>query len=120
MPDYLPKIAVAAPFTLPVSAAVTGGRVLAVSGAGTVAHAAADSALAIGVAGFDAAAGDRVTVIPRGGIHRLTASGAIAAGARVATAAAGKIQTLGANVNAIGTALTAASSADDVIEIVLD
>ncbi len=120
MSDYLPKFAAAAPFTLPVSAAVTGGRVLAVSGAGTVAHAAADSAVVAGVAAFDTATGERVTVFPRGGIHRLTASGAIAAGARVATDAAGKIQTLGANVNAIGTALTAAAKANDVIEIILD
>lgn len=119
MPDYLPKIDAAAPFTLPVSAAVIGGRVLAVSGAGTVAHAAADSAVTVGVAAFDTAIGERVTVKPRGGIHRLTASAAIAAGARVATAAAGKVQVLGSNLNAIGTALTG-GSADDVVEIVLD
>lgn len=93
---------------------------LAVSGAGTVAHAAADSATVVGVAAFDAASGERVTVLPRGGIHRLTTSAPITAGTRVATAATGKIQTLGTNANAIGTALTTATKADDIVEIVLD
>lgn len=120
MSDYLPKIDAAGRHTLKTSADVIGGRVLAVSGASTVAHAAADSNVSIGVAAFDAKSGDRVTIHPRGGVQRLTAADQIAAGARVATAAAGKVQTLGANVNAIGTALTAAAKADDILEIVLD
>lgn len=120
MADYLPKIESGKPFTLSASAAVTGGRLVVASGASTVAHSVDDSANVVGVAGFDAGIGESVTVYPRPGVHRLTASGAIAAGARVAADASGKVQTIGANTNAIGTALTAATEADDVIDVVLD
>ena len=47
------------PFSATTSGAVTGGRVLAVSDSGTVAQAAADSAVVIGVAAHDAASGAR-------------------------------------------------------------
>ncbi len=120
MADYLPKTGTDAAFTLTTSAAVTGGRLVGVSGAGTVAHTADDSAVTAGVAATDAASGDPVTIYPRGGIHRLTAAGAIAAGARVAPAAAGKIQTIGSKTNPIGTALKAAAADGDVIDVLLD
>ena len=120
MSDYLPKFKTGDPFTLPTSGAVTGGRLVAVSGAGTVAHTGDDSAVCAGVAAFDAASGDQLTIYPRPGIHRLTASGAIAAAARIAADAAGKVQTIGSNTNPIGTALTAAAADGDVIDVLLD
>lgn len=117
MVDYLPKFDAGRPFTLTTSAAVTGGRVLIVSGAGTVAHAGADAANVIGVAGFDAALGDKVMVYPlKGAVHRLVAGAAIAAGARIATLATGKVDDAGTNTFAV--ALTAANADGDVIEAI--
>lgn len=96
MADYQPIYANGAePFSATVSAAVIGGRVLAISGVGTVAHAAADDATTVGVAAFDqATVGGRVTVWPLDGvIHELEASGAIAADAGVVTDANGQVKT---------------------------
>lgn len=118
MSDYLPKHQPGQAVTFTASAAVTGGRLVAVTGDRTVGPAGADSATVVGVAGFDAAAGDLVTVFTRaGGVHRLTAAGAIAAGAKVASAAAGKAQTIGSLTNPLGIALEAASADNDVIDV---
>ena len=119
MADYLPKFEPGAGVPLTVGAtSVVGGRLVEVSTANTIISAAADSAKVLGVAAQDAATGDRVTVFPRsGGVHRLTASGAIAVGARVISAAAGKIATIGSGTNPIGIALTAAAADNDVIDV---
>ena len=59
-----------------------------------------------------------MTVFTRaGGVHRLTASGAIVAGVKVSSAAAGKVQTIGSTVNPIGVALEAAAADNDVIDV---
>lgn len=117
MADYLPKFDSGKPFTATTSADVIGGRVLVVSGAGTVAHAGADAANPIGVAGFDAVSGDRVTVYPlKGAVHKLTAGAAVAAGAAIATLAGGKVDDSGTNTFAV--ALTAAAADGDVIEAI--
>lgn len=82
------------PFTATTSAAVTSGRVLAISATGTVAHAGADSTVAVGVAAQSAASGALVTVWPLDGcVHVLEASGAIAAIAGVVTDANGQVKT---------------------------
>jgi hypothetical protein len=118
MTGYLPKIAAGEPFTLATSADVTGGRLVAVSGSQTVAHAADDSAVIAGVAGFDALSGELVTIYPlRGSVQRLVASAAIAAGARVVAEDLGKIQTIAAKTNPIGIALEAAAADGDVIDV---
>lgn len=102
------------PFTATTTGA-TGGRVLAVSGNGTVAHAAADAAVTGGVAAHDAASGTRVTVWPlEGVVHELEASGAITAAAGVVTDANGQVKTAtiataAAAGTLIGTALTTAA-----------
>ena len=106
MTAYLPLFKPGQAFTCAASAAVTGGQLLEVTGDRIVAPAAADSVKTVGVAAFDAAVGDNVTVYS-GGVQRIVASGAIAAGARVAAAAAGKVSATG--VNKIGTALAAAA-----------
>ena len=95
MADYSPVFSGGAvPFAATTAGAVTGGRVLAASATGVVTHAAADSTVAVGVAAHDAASGAIVTVWPLDGVvHRLEASGAIAALAGVVTDAAGKVQT---------------------------
>ena len=109
MAEYLPKFYAGDPFTCQVTDDVTGGQIVEVSGDRTVAPAAADSTKAIGVAGFDAATGDSVTVFV-GGVQRPIAAGAITAGARVAVADDGKISATGTNT--IGTALAAAADGE--------
>ncbi|VXB75410.1 DUF2190 family protein [Pseudoclavibacter sp. 8L] len=118
MVDYLPKFLPGGAVTFTASAAVTGGRLVAVTGNRTVGPAGADSAAVVGVAGFDAPVGEQVTVYTRAhGVQQLTASAAIAAGAKVISAAAGKVATIGAGANPIGLALEAASADNDVIDV---
>lgn len=119
MSDYLPKhgTTTGVPFTVGATP-VIGGRLVDVSTENAIVPAGADSIKVIGVAAQDAATGDRVTVFPRSqGVQRLTASGAIAVGARVISAAAGKIATAGASTNSIGIALEAAAADNDVIDV---
>lgn len=85
------------------------GVALAVSGSGTVGPAGADSNAVIGVAAFDCASGERLSFFPRGKIHISTAAGAITAGARVNSAAAGAVASATAGVGNIGIALTTAA-----------
>lgn len=118
MADYIPKFKPGHAVTFKASAAVTGGRLVAVTGPRTVGPAGADSAAVVGVAGFDAAIGDDVTVFTRaGGVHSLVASAAIVAGAKVSSAATGKVQTIGSTTNPVGIALDAASADNDVIDV---
>jgi hypothetical protein len=116
--DYLPKFKPGQAVTFTASADVVGGRLVAVTGNRTVGPAGADSALVVGTAGYDAVAGEKVTVYTRaGGVHPLVASGAIVAGAKVISAAAGKIATLGAGANPIGLALESAAADLDVVDV---
>lgn len=108
MADYTPVYSGGVvPFTVTTSAAVTAGRLVAVSGAGTVAHAAADSLAVVGVAASDAASGARVAVWPMNNcIHELLSTGAI-----TASATAGVVADAAGTVKAatIGTAAAAGS-----------
>jgi hypothetical protein len=105
------------PFTATTSGAVTGGRVLHVSGNGTVAHATADSAVVVGVAAHDAGSGAKVAVWPiEGVVHELEASGAITAAGGVNADANGQVKASGTGIPTqaaagalIGTALTTAA-----------
>lgn len=118
MADYVPKFTPGEAITLTASADVTGQRLVAVTGNSTVGPAGADSAAVIGVAGFDVLSGEKVLVYTRaGGVHKLVANGAIAAGARVISAATGKVATIGAGANPIGIALRAAAADNDVIDV---
>lgn len=98
MADYSPVFTNGtAPWTLQASATITGGRLVEVTGAGTVGPAGAASVKVIGVAAFDAANGAKVDVWPLGGLtHRITAAGAIAAGDNLAAGAAGVVAPIGA------------------------
>lgn len=104
--------------TRTTSAAITGGQLLRVSGDDTVAPTSAASNDWLGVAGFDAASGAKVTV-ELGGVQELTASAAIAAGAQVVGAADGKVATIGAGTfgQAVGVALDAAAADGDLIRV---
>jgi hypothetical protein len=112
--DYTPIYCEGEAFTRVTSAAVTAGQALVVSGDDTVAPSSGASVAYLGVAAFDAASGAEVTVLS-GGVHELAASGAIAAGELVTTAASGAVATQAtpsaANaVQVIGVALKAAAS----------
>jgi len=80
MADYTPVIVPGATFTSTASAAVTGGDVVEVSGDDTVRRATGVSSKVIGVAGHDAASGQRVTIFACVVIHKGVADGVITAG----------------------------------------
>lgn len=116
MAEYLPLYLPGQVFTRQASASITGGQLVIVSGSGTVAPASAATHSWVGVAGFDAANGDNVTVFAEG-VQRLTASGAITAGSNVEAAAAGAVaaHTNGTNdQNIVGVALTSATNGQTV------
>lgn len=119
MADYLPHFKPGQAITLTVATtAVVGGRLVSINGVKTVAPSGADVSTVVGVAGHDAAVGDPVLVFTRaGGVHGLTASAAITAGAKVMSAAAGKIATIGAGANPIGIALETATADGDIIDV---
>ena len=97
---------------LVAGADVTKGQVLYVSGDMTVSPTTASSPAVIGVAMFDAKAGEPVAVECEG-LMKLTASGAITAGAKVTSAADGKVAT--GTDNTIGIALNTVTAGGDVI-----
>lgn len=118
MADYVPIYKPGEAVPMSVSAAVTGGKAVKVSGSGTVATAAAAADIIVGIAAQDAAAsGDRITVFARGTVHTLTASGTVTAGDIVEGAAAGAVatHTQGTNdVRSFGIALTTATTGNPV------
>ena len=110
-PTYLPGHAV----TRRASAAVTGGQLVEVTGDGTVGPAAAASTKVYGVAAFDAANGDQVTV-HTGGAHKLeivAAGDAVVAGDLVQAAANGTIAK--GSTAPIGLALDGGSAGDLIL-----
>ena len=100
MSDYLPVQEPGKAITLTTSAAVTGGQLVAISGSGTIAPAAAGSTKVVGVAAQDTASGAQVTVYARGTVHESTTSGAVTAGDELVSAAGGKVSTLAAAAGA--------------------
>jgi hypothetical protein len=111
MSDYLPKFRPGQKQTRTASATVIGGRIITVAGA----HAAANSATWLGVASHDAVSGDDVGTYSGPG-QRLTASGAIAAGALVSCDTGGKVKSGAATFDVlVGIALEAAAADGDVI-----
>lgn len=119
MADYTPIYAPGVAITSSASAAITGGQMVAVSGTGTVAPAAADSPDVIGVAGNDAASGAIVTVHALAGVvHEFVAgTGGITAGDHVKVgAAANAVLPIGAGTYdlRVGVALTTAAAAAKV------
>lgn len=115
MADYLPKFKPGQQITYTASAAVTGGRVVEVTGNRQVGPAGAGSKKVCGVAGFDAKQGEQVTVYD-GGVQVLVASAAVAAGDRVAAAANGMVAKATAGQAPVGLALTG-GAANQQIEV---
>lgn len=107
--SYLPLFRPGDTVTFGVTTAVSAGQVVEVGTAdSSVAPAAAASAKVVGVAGHDAAVGDKVTVEIGKPIHELKAVGAITRGQKLEAAAAGGVRTLAAGA-AIFLAITSAA-----------
>jgi hypothetical protein len=108
--SYLPLFRPGDTVTFGVTTAVTAGQAVEVSATAdmSVAPAAAASAKYVGVAGHDAAVGDKLTVEVGKPIHELKAVGAITRGAQLEAAASGGVRTLAAGT-AIFLALTSAT-----------
>lgn len=108
MAQYLPAFRPGDTVTFEVTTPVTGGHPVQVGSIDrSVAPAATASTTYVGVAGHDAAIGDKVTVEIGKPVHLLVAAGAVALGAQVEAAGGGKIQTATTGT-VIGLALTAA------------
>lgn len=115
MSDYVPVFIEGDEVTCVASAAVKGGQLVELTGPYAVAPATANSAKWFGVAGFDVAAGDDVTVY-RQQVQRPIASGAVTAGDAVAAAADGKVATAAAPtaLTHVGIALSTAADGEAV------
>ncbi len=109
MAQYLPVFRPGETVTFDVTAAVTGGHPVQVGTADrSVAPADAASTTYVGIAGHDAAVGDKVTVEVGKPIHLLLASGAVARGTKVEAAGGGKVRTATTGTE-LGLALTTAA-----------
>lgn len=109
MGNYLPLYRPADTLTFDVTAPVIGGQAVEVGATNrSVAPAAAGTRKYVGVAGHDAAIGDKVTVEVGKVVHELTAAGAVALGAELESAGGNRVRTLTTGVR-IGLALTAAA-----------
>lgn len=126
MPEYTPRFTPGQSITSQASAAITGGMLVAVSGSGTVATSGADSAVVVGVAAFNAASGDKVTVWPLrgGGVHKLVASAAITAGDGVTSTNVGKVKTATTSLATaaaagilLGIALNTVANDGDIVDV---
>ena len=123
MADYSPVYSGGVmPFTSTTSAAVTGGQVLIVTGAGTCGPATAAAATCVGVAAHDAASGAIVTVWPLTNvIHEIVvvAAATVTAADGVISGTAGTVNTSAVGVAAaagtlLGIALTTAVAPNKV------
>ncbi|PMC04153.1 flagellar basal body P-ring formation protein FlgA [Microbacterium sp. UMB0228] len=117
--SYLPLFRPGDTVTFNVTTAVTAGQPVEVGTADmSVAPAAAASAKYVGVAGHDAAVGDKLTVEIGKPIHELKAAGAITRGQKLETAAAGAVRTVSTG-DAVFLALTSAADGAPVRAIQL-
>lgn len=117
MSDYVPLFLPGQAITRTASATVVGGALVYVSASGSVANSTTAANIPVGVAAFDVASGQPVTVFSRGTVHRLAASGTVTAGDVVEAAAAGAVatHTVGTNdARAFGVALTTATTGNPV------
>jgi len=105
--QYTPKFRPGQDVGYRATADVRAGRIVEVTGDTAVAEAAAGSTKTVGIAATTVKAGELLLVMS-GGVQRPLASGAIAAGDRVAAAAGGTVAT--ATTATIGTAIAAAAN----------
>lgn len=109
MAQYLPLFRPGQTVTFDATAPVVGGTPVQLGTADrSVAPATAASTTYVGIAGHDAAPGEKVTVEVGSPIHLVAAKGAIARGAKVEAAGDGKVKTATTGT-VIGLALNAAA-----------
>lgn len=98
MGDYTPVYTPGASISLTASGTASGGDLAVVSGSGTVAKAAAASAIVVGVFAHDVVSGQRCTVYGRGAVHESIADGTVTAGEQIITTATAnrQVKTIGA------------------------
>lgn len=115
--DHLPKFKPGQAVTFTSSTAASAGNVAEVTGNRQVGVAGAASVKAIGTYAHNVAVGDLVVIHLPGLVDTAVAAAAIAAGDEVEAAASGKVQkrTTG---RSLGIALTAATAANQSVEIV--
>lgn len=117
MASYLPAFRPGDTVTFDVTTTVVGGRYVELGSADrSVAPAGAASTKVIGVAGHDAAVGEKVTVEVGKAIDLIPCAAAIARGATVEAAAAGKVQTATSG-RATGLALNTTTAADQLVYV---
>lgn len=117
MGQYLPAFRPGDNVTFDVTTAVVGGRYVEVGTADrAVAPAAAASVKVVGVAGHDAAPGDKVTVEIGKPIDLIPCAAAVARGAKVESAATGKCQTATTG-QVMGIALNTTTAADQLVYV---
>lgn len=117
MGDHLLKFKPGQSVSFTATTAITGGQIVEITGDRRVGVAtSAASTKAIGTAGHDAAIGDQVVVHIAGPVDTVTSAAAIAAGANVEAATAGKAQTATTG-RVLGIALSAATAADQTIQV---
>lgn len=118
MPNtYLPAFRPGDVVTFDVTTAVLAGRVVQLGTADrSVAPAGAASTTLVGVAGHDAAVGDKVAVELGKAIDLIPCAAAVARGAKVEAAAAGKVQTVTTGT-AFGLALNTTTAADQLVYV---
>jgi len=109
------------PFNRTAGGTIAAYRLLKLSGATVVHNTATASDEPIGVSQAAYSSGDTCALrdIKHGGTHKVTAAGAISAGAKIYAAAAGKAQALPAGAGTyreVGRALEAATADGDIIE----
>lgn len=116
MPDYLPKFAPGETVTRTASATIVGGQMVVITGTNTVGPSAGANAAWFGVAAHNAAVGEPVTVF-KGGIQRPLATGAVAAGDILVTAANGRLTTNAAPAagQQVGIAIAPATDGNPVL-----
>lgn len=115
--DHLPKFKPGQAVTFASTTVASAGQVAEVTGNRTVGVAGAASTKAIGTYAHDVKIGDQVVIHLAGPVDTAKAAAAIAAGAEVEAAAAGKVQ-VKTTGRSLGLALTAATAADQTIEFV--
>lgn len=108
MAEHVPHYPATPAITFAAGGTITGGRLVESSAGMTVITAPAASTKVAGVAANDAVSGQNLPVYGDG-VHRLVATGAIAAGDVLAAAANGTVAPIGANAFAtkVGRALEA-------------
>jgi predicted RecA/RadA family phage recombinase len=110
--DYSPLYKPGQAFTRTLSADVTAGQLVAVSGVDTVAVTSGVNIAVLGVAAFSALSGAEVTVLT-GGVHILPSPGTVTAGDLVTSSTGGGVATYSGTTASqiIGVALNTTASA---------